>query len=286
MGGFEAWEGPASGVICSFRFQGGTGRLAAEHSRVGAPLLPPVLAYTVLTLCAVAIPPLIAGLKPWTSDSAQLDFFQHHVGAAHASAFFTLGSAVPFAVATAVATEPTAHPRPRCAGTDHRPDRRHGGRRPARLAGLSTLALTQDRVADSRRGRARVQRADVRRRRSWLRRVPGPARRRHLGRRADRASAAALAGLGRGRRGRDQRTRLAERSVRRRRLPAADRTFRRPGVAARHRHPAAGQQARAARAAGIVRTADLSVVRSAQAPRAAWIAGQVRRSASPRPRRG
>jgi hypothetical protein len=121
----------------------------AKYGRAGAPLLPPVLAYTVLTLCGVAIPPLIAGLKPWTSDSAQLDFFQHHVDAAHASAFFTLGAAVPLAVATAVATS-----RLRTLGLDV-PGRiiaQIGGTVASALlafAGLSTLALTQNRVADS-----------------------------------------------------------------------------------------------------------------------------------------
>ena len=120
-----------------------------KYGRTGAPLLPPVLAYTVLTVCAAAVPPLIAGLKPWTSDSAHLEFFQHHVGAAHASAFLTLGSAVPLAVATAVATS-----RLRTLGLDV-PGRiiaQIGGTIATALlalAGLSTLALTQGRVADS-----------------------------------------------------------------------------------------------------------------------------------------
>jgi hypothetical protein len=120
-----------------------------RHSRVGAPLLPPVVAYLALTVCAVAVPPLIAGVKPWTSDRALLEFFQHHNGAAHASAFFTLASAVPFAVATAVATT-----RLRTLGLDV-PGRiiaQIGGTIAATLlavAGLSTLALTQRGVADS-----------------------------------------------------------------------------------------------------------------------------------------
>jgi hypothetical protein len=120
-----------------------------KHRRTGAPLLPPVLSYLVLTLCAVAVPPIVAGVKPWTSDHALLEFFQHHSGAAHASAFFTLGSAIPFAVATAVATT-----RLRTLGLDV-PGRiiaQIGGTIAAALlaiAGLSTLALTQDGVADS-----------------------------------------------------------------------------------------------------------------------------------------
>lgn len=117
--------------------------------RAGAPLLPPVISYAVLTVLAVAVPPLIAGVRPWTSDHALLEFFQHHPGAAHASAFFTLGSAIPFAVATAVATS-----RLRTLGLDvpGRMIAQLGGTIAAGLlavAGLSTLALTQDRVADS-----------------------------------------------------------------------------------------------------------------------------------------
>lgn len=114
-----------------------------------APLVPPTIAYAALTVCAVAVPALASGVKPWTSDSALLAFFQQHAAAAHASAFFTLGSAIPFAVATAVATA-----RLRTLGLDV-PGRiiaQVGGTVAAgllALAGLSTLALTQDKVADS-----------------------------------------------------------------------------------------------------------------------------------------
>jgi hypothetical protein len=123
--------------------------ITERHVRAGAPLLPPVLAYVALTLCAVAVPPLIAGVKPWTSDHALLEFFQHHNGAAHASAFFTLASAVPVEIATAVSTT-----RLRTLGIDV-PGRiiaQVGGTIAATLlavAGLGTLALTQDGVADS-----------------------------------------------------------------------------------------------------------------------------------------
>jgi hypothetical protein len=121
----------------------------AKMHRSGAPLLPPVVAYTVLLVCGVAVPPLIAGFAPWRSDSAQLDFFQHHVGAAHASAFFALGSAIPLAVITAVATT-----RLRMLGIDV-PGRiiaQIGGTVASALLALSgivTLALTQDNVARS-----------------------------------------------------------------------------------------------------------------------------------------
>lgn len=75
----------------------------ARHP-AGAPLLPPVVAYGVLTIAGVAIPPAVAGVAAYGSDADAVAFFQHHVGAAHASAFFTLGAAIPLAVATAVAT--------------------------------------------------------------------------------------------------------------------------------------------------------------------------------------
>lgn len=122
---------------------------ARPHRRHGAPLLPPTLSYVVLTLLGVAVPPVVAGVKPWSSDSALLEFFQHHNGAAHASAFFTLGAAIPFAIFTAVATT-----RLRTLGHDV-PGRiiaQVGGTVAATmlgLAGVVTLAATQSHVADS-----------------------------------------------------------------------------------------------------------------------------------------
>lgn len=119
------------------------------RGRAGAPLLPPVLSYAVLTICGVLIPPAMAGVRPWTSDAALLEFFQQHSGAAHASAFFTIGAAIPFAVATAVATA-----RLRTLGLDV-PGRiiaQIGGTVAAAmlaLAGVSILAATRDRVAES-----------------------------------------------------------------------------------------------------------------------------------------
>lgn len=122
---------------------------AQGHRRTGAPLLPPVLSYVVLTIAGVAIPPLVSGLRPWASDAAALDFYRNHVGAAHAGAFFTLGAAIPLAVLTAVATT-----RIRNLGLDV-PGRiiaQVGGTVAAALlalAGLVDLALTQSHVADS-----------------------------------------------------------------------------------------------------------------------------------------
>lgn len=120
-----------------------------SHRRVGAPLWPPAVSYAVLTVAGVALPPLVAGVTPWGSGHDRLVFFQQHPGAAHLSAFLTLGAAVPFAVATAVATT-----RLRTLGVDV-PGRiiaQVGGTVAAAmlaLAGLSTLALTQSQVADS-----------------------------------------------------------------------------------------------------------------------------------------
>jgi hypothetical protein len=123
--------------------------VAQRHSRTGAPLLPPVLAYAVLTIAGVVVPQLMSGVRPWTSDSAALDFFRNHAGAAHASAFLTLGAAIPLAVLTAIAST-----RIRTLGFDV-PGRiiaQVGGAIAASLlavAGLATLALTQSNVADS-----------------------------------------------------------------------------------------------------------------------------------------
>jgi hypothetical protein len=121
----------------------------ARAHRTGAPLLPPVVAYAVLVVCGVIVPPLIAGFAPWRSDAAMLDFFRHHVGAAHASAFFTMGAAIPLAVITAVATT-----RLRTLGVDvpGRMIAQVGGTVASALlatSGIATLALTQDQVADS-----------------------------------------------------------------------------------------------------------------------------------------
>jgi len=111
--------------------------------------VPPTISYAVLTILGVIVPAAAAGSSPWTSDHALLDFFQHHTGAAHASAFFTFGSAVPFAIITAVATT-----RLRTLGLDvpGRMIAQIGGVLAASMlaiSGLATLALTQDHVSDS-----------------------------------------------------------------------------------------------------------------------------------------
>jgi hypothetical protein len=117
--------------------------------RSGAPLWPPTISYAVLTLASVIVPAAMAGKGPWQSDSALLDFFAHHGAAAHASAFFTFGAAVPLAVITAVTTT-----RLRLLGLDV-PGRiiaQLGGVLASSmlaLAGLTTLALTQPHVAQS-----------------------------------------------------------------------------------------------------------------------------------------
>lgn len=115
----------------------------------GAPLLPPVIAYAALTVLGVAVPPAVAGVSPYSSTADAVDFFRHHVGAAHAGAFLTLAAAIPLAVATAVATT-----RLRLLGHDV-PGRiiaQVGGTVASgmlALAGATQLALTQDHVSDS-----------------------------------------------------------------------------------------------------------------------------------------
>jgi hypothetical protein len=122
---------------------------STRHQRSGAPLLPPTIAYAVLTIAGLAVPAAMAGNAPWTSDSALLAFFRDHGAAAHASAFFLLGASIPLAVVTAVATT-----RLRTLGLDV-PGRiiaQIGGCLAAAmlaLSGLATLALTRPHVAES-----------------------------------------------------------------------------------------------------------------------------------------
>jgi hypothetical protein len=117
--------------------------------RLGAPLLPPTIVYALLTLAATIVPGAMAGSGPWTSDHDLLDFFQHHGSAAHTSAFLMLGSAIPLAIATAVATT-----RLRTLGVDV-PGRiiaQVGGTIASAmlaLSALATMALTRSQVADS-----------------------------------------------------------------------------------------------------------------------------------------
>jgi hypothetical protein len=124
-------------------------RKARIDHRLGAPLLPPAIAYAVLTVAGAVIPAAMAGSGPWTSDHALLNFFQHHGSAAHASAFFLLGSAIPLAVWTAVATT-----RLRTIGLDV-PGRiiaQVGGTIASAmlaLSGLATLSITRPHVAES-----------------------------------------------------------------------------------------------------------------------------------------
>ena len=120
-----------------------------SHRVTGPPLLGPAIVYAVLTILAVAVPPLMAGERPWASDSALLDFYAHHGAAAHAGAFFTFGAAIPLAVFTAVSTT-----RLRTLGFDvaGRIIALVGGVGAAAMlavAGLTELALTQSHVAES-----------------------------------------------------------------------------------------------------------------------------------------
>ena len=117
--------------------------------RVGAPLLPPTIVYAALTIAGLIVPAAMSGSGPWTSDHALLDFFRNHAAAAHASAFFLLGSAIPLAIAMAVATT-----RLRTLGLDV-PGRiiaQVGGTLASAMlamSGLATLAITRPHVAES-----------------------------------------------------------------------------------------------------------------------------------------
>ncbi len=68
----------------------------------GAPLLPPVLAYSVLTVLAVVVPLAMAAKGAWSSDTTLLDVYSNHQGAVRVQSLLTIGAAVPLAVLTAV----------------------------------------------------------------------------------------------------------------------------------------------------------------------------------------
>jgi hypothetical protein len=115
----------------------------------GAPLLPPAIAYVMLGVASIAVPPVVAGESAYSSDASLLDFYAHHAGAAHLLAFLVLASAVPYAVATAIASH-----RVHAAGlgVPGRLIALVGGTAAAVLlavSGLVSLALTQPHVADS-----------------------------------------------------------------------------------------------------------------------------------------
>lgn len=111
-------------------------------------MLPPAIAYVVLAVAGIIVPPAVAGVAAYSSDADLLTFYTDHERAAHLLAFFLLASAVPFIVFTAVVSQRVLR-----AGLDV-PGRLIalvGGAAAAgmlALSGLCTLALTQPGVAD------------------------------------------------------------------------------------------------------------------------------------------
>lgn len=124
--------------------RGGTSRHVG-----GAPLLPPAVAYCVVALLGIIVPPLVAGEAPYASDDALLDFYRHQAGAAHLLAFLVLASAVPFAVFSAIASHRVASAGLNVPG---RTIALVGGAAAAvllALSGLATLTLTRPEVASN-----------------------------------------------------------------------------------------------------------------------------------------
>ena len=68
----------------------------------GAPLLPPVAAYSLLTVLAVVVPSVASGTAGWNSDPVLLNVYAHHHWAVRAQALLTMAAAVPLAVAAAI----------------------------------------------------------------------------------------------------------------------------------------------------------------------------------------
>ena len=74
-------------------------------TRHGAPLPPPVIAYAILTICALVVPTLLSGTSMWTSDAAFADAYRDHVDAVRAQAALTMAAAIPLAVLTAIVSD-------------------------------------------------------------------------------------------------------------------------------------------------------------------------------------
>lgn len=72
MGGFEAWEGPASGVICSFRFRGGIGRLTPTPELRAVPAPPGEWAWTHLRLGDVRALAMIRQIPDLPAEALEL----------------------------------------------------------------------------------------------------------------------------------------------------------------------------------------------------------------------
>jgi hypothetical protein len=76
---------------------------ARSPTRLGAPLIPPALAYATLTVLGLILPLLVtSGHAPWSSDANLVGYFAHHRGAARLDAFLVTGSSVPFAIVVAI----------------------------------------------------------------------------------------------------------------------------------------------------------------------------------------
>lgn len=78
-------------------------RIEQPHRhRGGAPLLPPVIAYSALTVLAVAVPLALAGKGAWTSDETMLDVYTNHHDAVRAQALLAMAAAMPLVVLSAI----------------------------------------------------------------------------------------------------------------------------------------------------------------------------------------
>jgi hypothetical protein len=73
-----------------------------QRSRHGLHPLIPGSAYALLTFASLAVPQLIAGAGPWTSQEALQAFYREHQLAARLEALFAISAAMPLAVLTAV----------------------------------------------------------------------------------------------------------------------------------------------------------------------------------------
>lgn len=71
----------------------------------GAPPLPPLVAYAVLTVAALVVPAVLADGSPWASDTAFAVALTDHPAAIRWQSLLTLAAAIPLAVLSAIVAD-------------------------------------------------------------------------------------------------------------------------------------------------------------------------------------
>ncbi len=71
----------------------------------GAPPVPPLVAYAVLTVAALVVPTVLADGSPWASDTAFAVALTDHPAAIRWQSLLTLAAAIPLAVLSAIVAD-------------------------------------------------------------------------------------------------------------------------------------------------------------------------------------